>query len=263
MVSVEGNKKGGASCSLSIRSPLSRGLAQNRMHSNTCLLPNGSKSERVPRIRLAIVDGERFVREGIACLFSQSLDFEIVSVVSDAATILRNASEMSIDVLLFDLTISKPNPFETLRRLQIVLPNTRFVLFDDSPRPYRLSQMLKSSASAYITKSDSFHDVTETLLAVARGETRITRMAADWLEATRGGWHVRRDCLPSGVMRLTEREREVVRCFAEGHPVKECALLLGISPSTVDNHRARILRKLGLRKTVDLVRLAIHEGMVN
>jgi DNA-binding CsgD family transcriptional regulator len=62
--------------------------------------------------------------------------------------------------------------------------------------------------------------------------------------------------------RLTKREHEVVRRIVESHSNKEIAVLLGISVKTVESHRARIMRKLGLHSIVELVRYAIRAGIV-
>jgi len=62
---------------------------------------------------------------------------------------------------------------------------------------------------------------------------------------------------------LTQREMEVLRLLADGHRVAECAAILNISGNTVENHKAHIMRKLGLHKIVDLVRFAVRHGVVS
>lgn len=62
---------------------------------------------------------------------------------------------------------------------------------------------------------------------------------------------------------MTPREIEVLKLVALGHSVKDCAELLDLAPSTVDNHKARLMKKLGVHKALDLTRLAIREGLVN
>jgi len=62
---------------------------------------------------------------------------------------------------------------------------------------------------------------------------------------------------------LTPREMGVLKLIAQGNTVKHCAELLALAPSTVDNHKSRLMKKLGVHKSLDLTRLAIREGLVS
>lgn len=214
-------------------------------------------------VRLAIVESQTLLREGIMSLCENIAEFEIVASVARVAELCTGYRYEAIDVILLDLAAESASGLGTIPQLQSVFPAARIIVFDDAPRLFRLAQLSKYSTSGYCTKSDSFAELLETIRAVSRGEIRFSPLADSWIEHTPQGWHVRGNHRSQNILLLTDRELEVLRCFAEGQSVKLCAQQLGISPSTAENHRARIFKKLGVSKTVDMIRLAISEGVVD
>lgn len=96
-----------------------------------------------------------------------------------------------------------------------------------------------------------------------RGQTAFPPQIEQRLVSTASGPRLDGDPDGSPLDQLTPRELDVLRLLASGLSVKECAIALERSTSTVDNHKSRIMKKLGIHRSVDLTRLAIREGLVS
>lgn len=214
-------------------------------------------------VRLAIVDDETLVREGLISLFAGSPDFRLVASAAESATLLAAlpASDRP-DVALLDVQTAGSGTLEGVREWQERFPETRLVLLDDAVRDVHIRHAMRLNIHGYAVKLDSFRDLSVVIEAAARNVKAFTRSAGSRLVATKTGWALQPSPEAPGLHSLTARETEVLVCLAQGFTVKVCSDLLQISPSTVDNHKSRIMKKLNLHKTVDLARLALREGLM-
>jgi DNA-binding NarL/FixJ family response regulator len=118
-----------------------------------------------------------------------------------------------------------------------------------------LFEALRAGASGYVLKRAADSDLVDAIRAASRGEPFLTPAAQQALI---------RDFVERGEERseLTPRELEVLKLIAEAHTNKEIAEILQLSEKTVETHRGHVLRKLGMRDRVELVRYAIRRGLV-
>jgi len=120
-----------------------------------------------------------------------------------------------------------------------------------------LFEALKAGASGYVLKREADQDLVGAVNAVGRGEAFLTNAAEReiirrWMEGDAGG----------PAVTLTLREEEVVKLIAEAYTNAQIAQILHLAEKTVESHRANVLRKLGMRDRVELVRYAIRRGLV-
>ena len=120
-----------------------------------------------------------------------------------------------------------------------------------------LFEALKAGASGYVLKGEADQDLVAAVRAVGRGDAFLTNVAE---RAIIRGWM--EDSSSGPETELTPREEEVVKLIAEAHTNTQIAQLLHVSEKTVESHRANVLRKLGMRDRVQLVRYAIRRGLV-
>jgi DNA-binding NarL/FixJ family response regulator len=134
----------------------------------------------------------------------------------------------------------------------------------------RLATAMTLPAAGYFTRGASWRELAAGLRRLACGEPVFEAAVYQSLEKTSQGWQV---VYPSGdspaphraespLARLTPRETEVLRLIAMGRSVRDCAEILSLAHSTVDNHKSRLMKKLGLRKSQDLTLLAVREGLI-
>jgi DNA-binding NarL/FixJ family response regulator len=120
-----------------------------------------------------------------------------------------------------------------------------------------LFEALKAGASGYVLKREADQDLVGAVHAVSRGEAFLTNaaersMIQQWMA----------DGSEGPTVPLTPREEEVVKLIAEVHTNAQIAGVLHLSEKTVESHRANVLRKLGMRDRVELVRYAIRRGLI-
>jgi DNA-binding NarL/FixJ family response regulator len=213
-------------------------------------------------IRVAVVDDEQLLCDCLGTLLAQTPGVACEIAATDHVSAVRRAEFSPPDVALLDAASTfSPSSFG-LRLWQERLPQTALVLLDDEIRDVYLRQALRLRSAGYATKSDSLAELLDVIRATARGETAFSSSVRKRLVSTPRGWEMQASPHGPGVHVLTPRETEVLIYLAQGLSGKQCSEQLGISPSTVENHRARIMRKLKVRKTVELTRLALREGLM-
>lgn len=216
--------------------------------------------ERTPEFRLLIVDDHSVVRQGLLALFQTAgVEDAVASGVGEAVQMTRRFAP---DVVLMGMGPPSESPWQTARSILSRRPPPRLLLLDDALRPAHVCSALAAGASGYWTKHAPFEKLAKAVRSVAAGESSFCPEARRYLAPGARGLRFRPPAEATGVARLTRRESEVLALLAEGCTVKECGRRLQLSPRTVDNHKSRMMRKLGVHNIVALVRLAVREGIV-
>ena len=151
------------------------------------------------------------------------------------------------------------------RALAALLDNaaSHLLVLDDRPHEIRLAQILSNSSASYFTRaagSQALAAAFEEILA--HGRRVFDPALASRIRHTGRGFQL--DGLPEtrSIALLSPREREVMRLLAGGRSVRQCAQTLGLSESTIDNHKSRLMKKLALHKSSELTCQAIREGLI-
>ncbi|MGC3967933.1 MAG: response regulator transcription factor [Pirellulales bacterium] len=212
------------------------------------------------QVRVAILAEERLVLDGLTCLFESHEDFTVVATGRkwDEIYFLASAEPQVtlVDIQQWNLsTLSSPNVVSR------VTTNMKFVAIDGQVRHFNLREVLRRGWHGYLTKADSFEDLLAVVSAAARGEQAFSESARTQLRLTNSGWTVHHDHEKSGVHVLTRRETEDSHMLGGRSYVGLLRKALQIALSTVENHKANMMKKLGMRRLTDLVRLAIREGL--
>lgn len=209
--------------------------------------------------RLLLIEGSLLVRECLAERLSAA-GIEVTS--SDLGGALTAVRRCQPDVVLLSVRLPNRCAVDVARQIAQRRPTSRIVFLDDAPRPAALAAALKGPVHGYWSKQSGFADLLDALDRVADGRWAFDPAVEGCLQWSDEGPHFR--CWPQDTVlaKLSARERDVLAVLAEGVSVKECALRFDLAPNTIDNHKSRIMNKVGLRKNTELVRLAIREGLV-
>ena len=213
-------------------------------------------------VRLLIVDEHGLHRAGTRMLFHGVWFVDEVATAGTAEEAVEVARKFCPHVTLMDLAIPSPGPFHSARGIMSQGSDSRVIFLDERFRRFHLRKALDVGASGYWTKHATFDEACEAVRRVAAGQTTFCHRAHRHLQETPLGMHFKPSESESSIDHLTPREVEVVQHLGEGFTVKQCAEKMGLSPSTIENHKTRIMKKLQVTNVVQLVRLANREGLL-
>jgi DNA-binding NarL/FixJ family response regulator len=211
-------------------------------------------------IRVLVADDHNLVRAGMVKILTESGLCEVVAEASDGREAVDRAIETRPHVVVLDITMPRLNGIECVRRIREALPATRVLAVTVHDEEEYVLHMVKAGAAGYLVKDSAAKDLLDAVQALHRGQGYFGPQASNVLaEQYRHPERVSAD--PYGA--LTPREREVFHLVAEGKTTKEIAGLLDISVKTADNHRTRVMDKLGVRNAAELVRYAARKGLMH
>ncbi|WP_147819603.1 response regulator [Salidesulfovibrio onnuriiensis] len=211
-------------------------------------------------MRVMIVDDHPLLREGLKAIVNQTGRFSVAAEAGTGKEALAVALEQRPDVILMDISMPDMNGIQIIRELGRELPGTRFLVISMHSEADYIVEAFRAGANGYMIKESAAENLVRGLETVAGGgrflDSALSGEVLDRLMSSGGQYG---DVLSS----LTTRERQVMRHVIEGLHTKDIARELYISPKTVENHRANMMRKLGFSNTVDLLRFAARTGLID
>lgn len=213
-------------------------------------------------IRILLADDHDVLRRGVRGLLEEQPGWEVCGEARNGREAVDLALRLQPDVAVLDLTMPELNGLEATRQIKKHLPDTEVLVFTMHHSEQLLHAVLAGGARGYVLKSDAARQLVAAVeAAVAHRPFLSTAVSAAAGEGVPRAWAgAAREASAFHV--LSAREREIVQLLAEGQSSKVAAATLGISVKTVETHRATIMRKLGIRSVVELVRYAIRNQLV-
>jgi DNA-binding NarL/FixJ family response regulator len=207
--------------------------------------------------RILLVDDHQILREGLRSLLEKQVGLEVVGETGDGRTALQLVQDLRPDLVIMDVTMPDLDGIDATRLITHDHPGTKVLALSMYLRKVFVVEMLKSGASGYLLKENAFAEIVEAIKTILAGEKYVCRKAAGLLaeEYTKG-----QDASAASTQ-LTEHETAIIRLLANGKTSKEIARTGNVSVKTVDACRRRVMQKLGVASTADLVKYAIREGL--
>lgn len=207
------------------------------------------------KLRVLLADDHPVVRGGLKTLIDSQPDMEVVGEAYDGEGAVRTARDLRPDVVVMDVSMPGVGGGEATARLRSEAPEVKVLALTAHEDRGYLHLLLQAGAAGYVLKRAAADDLVRAVRAVAAGETYIDPAVAGQLVPPAG----RAGELAAGV-ELSDREEEVLRLIAQGHPVKQIAAKLDVGVRTVETYKARAMEKLGLRTRAEAVRYAAQRG---
>lgn len=208
-------------------------------------------------IRILLADDHALVREGLKRILTAAADIEVAAEAADGDEVLALVRSSEFDLALLDLSMPGLSGLALIKRLKLEKPRLRILVLSMHGESQYAARALKAGASGYLTKDSAAAQLLGAIRKIAAGGVQISEAAAAQLI----GASATGDSLPHAA--LSDREYEVLRHIVAGRTITDIADVLNLSVKTVSTHKARILQKLNLAGTADLVRYAIEHGLTD
>ena len=203
-----------------------------------------------------LVETNDILRKGLSCSLAASRRVERLIEAESIEQALGQLRQSRVRAAIIGTDVlAEGDSF--VERVGAVSPGARCVVFAHDDSRLAIDRALGSGAAGLLGSGSSIEELWKALDAVLAQRTYVSPGFKQRLIDAR-----RPDATEAAPCQLTKRERSVLQRIGEGESNKEIAAKLGVSQRTVDTHRARLMRKLGIHKTAGLVRYAVREGLV-
>jgi two-component system invasion response regulator UvrY len=208
-------------------------------------------------VRLVIADDHPVVREGLKYLVSQNRDMTLVGEADDARSTLEACRTTAVDVLLLDVSMPGMAVVDLIRELRSAGRSPRILVLSVHPERQYARRVLQAGADGYLTKNHSPTSLADAIRQVHAGRKYVTPALAEELAVS-----LSEGSALAPHEALSNREYEVFRRLGAGVAVNAIANELVLSPKTVRTYRSRILEKMSIRSTAELIFYAVQNGLV-
>ena len=213
------------------------------------------------RIRILLADDHTLVRQGLRKLLEERPDWDVIAEAGDGREAVRLAEQHKPNVAILDVAMPLLNGIEATRQITKRVPGTHVLVLSMHADEAYVTQILQAGATGYLLKDSADVDLLKAVGEAAQGRSffspAIARVMLD---------DYVRQLADKGITdryeSLSAREREIFQLIAEAKANKEIAALLGVSPSTVETHRAHIMEKLDLHSAAEIVLYAVRRGVI-
>jgi DNA-binding NarL/FixJ family response regulator len=205
-----------------------------------------------------LVDDHAMVRDGLRALLQNNPDLEIVGEASNGEEAVAEAKRKCPDVVVMDIAMPVMGGIEATRRIRQMCHESHVLMLSMFKSTEYIFRALQAGAQGYLQKAAAGRELVEAIRAVRDGHRYLSRQIAEDLI----GDYRQYDLKVSPLDSLSRREREVMQQVVEGNSNAVIAANLSLSPKTVETYRARVLKKLKLKDTVEMVKFAMRHGLI-
>lgn len=216
------------------------------------------------KIRILLVDDHQIIRDGIKLMLQDSGFVQInheASSVQEALDILEK--EKDIDMVISDISLPEQDGLSLLKKAKKAYPKLRFLFLSMFIEENYALQAVEHGADGYLPKDVSVNTLVNAIKTIHEGEIYYDRKISDLIIKAFINKNIKRYGIGESSRALTKREKEILSLVIDGVSNSIIAERLEISVRTVENHRANILRKVGVKNTAELVRYTLQHDVLN
>jgi two-component system, NarL family, invasion response regulator UvrY len=207
---------------------------------------------------LVLVDDHTMLREGLREKFSACREISVVGEAGTAEALMKLLATSTPHVIILDIKLPDTSGFDIIKQIKRVAPRCKVVVLTMYNQPHYALHALECGADAFVVKGAPFDELRQAITAVVHDKTYVCNDLSGELLG-----RLRHPHKGATLDALSRREFEVLTLLGAGLSLKEAGRRMGIKEKTVSTYRARLMEKLNLTTTVDLVRLALETGVVD
>lgn len=214
-------------------------------------------------IKIILVDDHQIVRDGIKSLLTAAANIEIIGEASDGYELFNLIKVAKPDIVILDLSLPKISGIEIIKILTQEYDNIKVLVLSMYTSEDFIFNSIKSGAKGYLPKNTTKKELLEAIYKLNQNEEYFSEPISNiilksYIKKAKSGNKYSEKKEES----LSSRELEILKMFAEGNSNKNIADQLSLSIRTVESHKNHIMQKLELKSTVDLVKFAIKNNII-
>lgn len=213
-------------------------------------------------MRILLADDHGIVRRGMRALLDAEEGLEVVGEAANGREALKGIETLRPDLAILDVAMPMLNGIEVTAQAMKTFPDLKVIILSMYADEAYVVRALTAGARGYLLKEATEEDLLPAVRAVAAGRSYFSPaissiLLADYVR------HLKQRGLEDSYDVLSDREKEVLQLLAEGRSNKETATVLNLSLSTVETHRLKLMQKLGLHNTAEIVLYAVRKGIIS
>ncbi|SFE55704.1 response regulator transcription factor [Thermoflexibacter ruber] len=215
------------------------------------------------KIKVLLIDDHHLVRKGIRLLLEDVEDIEVIGEASNGKEGLEKIKMLQPDLALVDISMPEMNGIEMVGEAKKQFPQVKSLILSMHNSEEYILQSLDAGAYGYMLKDSTQEEMLRAIREVNRGERFFSNAVANLI--VNAYMNLNKQVQHQNDKKktiLSDREKEIIALLIEGLNSKEIAEKLDLSVRTVDNHRANIIKRLQVRNTAELVKIAMEEKLV-
>lgn len=214
------------------------------------------------RINIMLADDHDIVRDGVKAILSGNSDLEVIAEASSAKEVLDMLHHVFPDVLVLDISLPDQSGIELLPNILHMKPTLPVLILSMHNNEEYIISAIKAGAKGYLPKNIPARELTDAIRRLHAGEEYFGEAISEVLRKALMRKLEKEEKPDPAIEPLSQREKEVLQLYCEGLTNQEIADRLFISIRTVETHKTHIMQKLELRTTVELVKYAIRNKII-
>jgi DNA-binding NarL/FixJ family response regulator len=205
-------------------------------------------------IEIIITDDHPIVRQGLKKILEENTDMRVIAEAGSASDLLDQLKSRSFDILVLDISLPGRSGLDLMTDIKAISPSLQILIVSIHPEEQYAMRALKLGASGYLSKTSLPEELISAVRKISLGKKYITVPLAEKIASNTSEY--------PPYHKLSNRELEVMRLLAQGNTPGNVAQKLSLSVKTISTYRSRIIFKLNLKTTSEIIRYAIREGLV-
>ncbi len=211
------------------------------------------------KIKIMVADDQGLILHALVTLLNTVEDFEIIGTAKNGVVLLTLLEEKKPDVIIVDINMPKMSGIEVTKIIDGKMPWIKIIALSMYTHPQYIKEMLRNGAKGFLSKNCLAEELFAAIRTVFDGKTYLDKCCS---EVITHNFSQSQTDVKTNLQLLTAREIEIIRVLADGMVTKEIAAKLFISESTVERHKNNILKKMNLRNTAQVIKVAVEHGIL-
>lgn len=213
------------------------------------------------KVKILIADDHAMIRDGVRSLLSRNKEWSVVGEASNGEQAITFYNTLEPDLMILDISMPEKNGMEVAKHILSQHTNAKIIILSMFEDEDYISKCMETGVMGYVVKSETGDELEKAVQTVLRGQNYFSSLVQTVI-FKKYSTNISKKKTVEPDVRLTAREVEIVKLIGEGLTSHQMADKLFISPRTVETHRANLMKKVGVKNSIELVKKVEKMGLI-